>query len=131
MNENAFSYTYSAPCNQEVLNIRKKYLPREESSLDSLRALDHRVKHPAAVFASVYGALCALIMGAGMSLVMTDIGEIFGLANAMLPGIAIGVAGLGLALTTYPIYKGILRSRKKKYGQQILELSQQILDKKQ
>ena len=28
MNENAFSYTYSAACNQEVLSIRKeKYAP--------------------------------------------------------------------------------------------------------
>lgn len=28
-----FSYTYSAPENQEVLRIRDKYLPREESKL--------------------------------------------------------------------------------------------------
>ena len=34
--QNGFSYTYSAPENQEVLNIRKKYLPQEESKLEEL-----------------------------------------------------------------------------------------------
>ena len=40
MNGNAFSYTYSAPENQEVLSIRKKYLPREETKLEELKRLD-------------------------------------------------------------------------------------------
>ena len=33
MQENVFSYTYSAPKNQEVLDIRKKYLPQQERKL--------------------------------------------------------------------------------------------------
>lgn len=48
---------------------------------------------PANVFAYVYGAFGAIVMGAGMSLVMTDIGTL------------VGVLGLGMALTTYPIHK--------------------------
>ena len=45
MNENAFSYTYSAPEKQEVLNIRKKYLPREETKLEELKRLDSLVQN--------------------------------------------------------------------------------------
>jgi hypothetical protein len=68
-------------------------------------------------------------MGAGMSLVMTDIGAIIGITSALIPGIAVGVLGLGMALLTYPIYKSILNSRKKKYSAEILSLSDKIMNK--
>ena len=41
----------------------------------------------------------------------------------------IGVVGMGMALTTYPIYKKILNTRKKKYAQKIMELSEKLLQK--
>ena len=126
--QNAFSYTYSAPENQEVLHIRNKYLPREESKLEELKRLDAKVKKPANVFAYVYGSIGAIVMGAGMSLVMTDIGAMIGLASVMVPGIVIGVVGLGMALSTYPIHKKILNSRKKKYAPEILALSEKIMN---
>ena len=66
-------------------------------------------------------------MGAGMSLVMTDIGAMIGLSAAMVPGIVIGIVGMGMALTTYPIYKKILSNRKKKFAPQILELSDRLM----
>ena len=128
MNENAFSYTYSATCNQEILNIRKKYLPKEETKLDALKELDAKVKRPANVFAYTYGAVSAVVMGAGMSLVMTEIGAVIGLASAMVPGIVIGVAGMGMALSTYPIYKKMLNARKKKYAPEIMKLSEKIMN---
>ena len=164
----AFSYTYSAPRNREVLNIRKAYLPRPESKpnktitfdsnrkevikmsnndsqflvqkirtqyteakhteLDELKALDAKVKKPVNTFAYIYGSVSAIIMGAGMSLVMTEIGEILGLANPMIPGIAVGVVGMAMALSTYPIYKKLLNSRKKKYAPQILKLSEKLMN---
>lgn len=127
MEQKDFSYTYSAQENREVQNIRKKYLPREATKLEELKALDARVKKPANVFAYTYGSVSAIIMGAGMSLIMTEIGTIIGLTSAMVPGVAIGVVGLGMALTTYPIYKGIWNSRKKKYAGEILALSEQII----
>jgi len=36
----------------------------------------------------------------------------------------VGLAGMVMALTAYPIYKKILNFRKKKYTSQILELSE-------
>lgn len=109
--------------------IRTQYMKKESTELDALRALDAKVKHPANVFAYVFGSVSAVIMGAGMSLVMTDIGAMVGIANAMVPGIGIGVVGLVMALVNYPMYKGLLESRKKKYGAEILALSDKIINK--
>jgi len=109
--------------------IRTQYTEKQATELDSLRALDAKVKRPANVFAYVFGSLSAIIMGSGMSLVMTDIGGIIGITSTMVPGIAIGVAGLLMAVVNYPIYKGILNSRKKKYASKIIELSDKILSR--
>ena len=109
--------------------IRAQYMEKESTELDALRELDAKVKRPANVFAYVFGSISAVVMGAGMSLVMTDIGSAIGITDALVPGIAIGVVGLCMALLTYPIYKKILNSRKKKYGAEILSLSDKIMNK--
>ena len=122
--------------------IRTQYMEKQPSELDTLRALDTKVKRPANVFAYVFGSVSAIIMGAGMSLVMTPIAEQINLVSVLKPaldqmgvtfdpimplGIAIGVIGLALAAVNYPIYKGILNARKKKYSAQILELSNKLM----
>ena len=111
-----------------VQKIRTQYTEKQHTELDALKALDAKVKKPANVFAYVYGSLSAIVMGAGMSLVMTDIGAMIGLESAMVPGIVVGVVGLGMALSTYPIYKKILNGRKKKYAPEILALSEKIMN---
>ena len=108
--------------------IRAQYMEKQASELDELRKLDAKVKRPANVFAYLFGGVSAVIMGAGMSLVMTDIGSTIGIENALIPGIVIGVVGLAMAVLTYPMYKGILNSRRKKYSAEILELSEKILN---
>ena len=108
--------------------IRAQYMEKESTELDELRRLDAKVKRLASVFAYIFGSLSAVIMGAGMSLVMTDIGSTIGMDSTMIPGIVIGVVGMIMALVNYPIYKGILNSRKKKYGVEILSLSEKIMN---
>jgi len=110
-----------------VQKIRTQYTEKQHTELDELKALDARVKKPANVFAYTYGSVSAVVMGSGMSLVMTDIGAMIGIASTMIPGIVIGVVGMGMALSTYPIYKRILNSRKKKYAPEIMELSAKIM----
>ena len=109
--------------------IRTQYMEKTPSELDELRKLDTKVKRPANIFAYTFGSVSAIIMGSGMSLVMTDIGEFIGITNALVPGIAIGAMGLCMAILTYPIYKSILNSRKKKYSAEILKLSDKIMNK--
>lgn len=111
-----------------VQKIRTQYTERENTQLDALKALDKKVKKPANVFAVVFGIISAVVMGSGMSLVMTDIGSIIGIESPMFPGIIIGVVGLVMALLTYPMYKKIFNSRKEKYASEIIKLSDSIMN---
>lgn len=110
--------------------IRTQYMEKEEKStdLDKLKALDSKVKRPANIFGYTFGTISALIMGSGMSLVMTDIGEKLGLGDVMVPGIVIGVVGMIMALVNYPIYKKLLGTRRQKYSKEIIELSEKIME---
>ncbi len=108
--------------------IRTQYMEKQTTELDELRALDAKVKRPVNVFAYIFGSISAIIMGAGMSLVMTDIGSAIGVAEPLISGIVIGVIGMIMAIINYPIYNGILASRKKKYAAHILRLSDRIMN---
>ena len=110
-----------------VQKIRTQYTEKENTQLDALKALDAKVKRPVNVFAYVFGSISAIIMGSGMSLVMTDLGQVIGVENTMATGVVIGVVGMILALVNYPIYKKMLASRKEKYADQILKLSDEIM----
>ena len=110
-----------------VQKIRTQYTEKEHTDLEELRKLDAMVKRPANVFAYIFGSLSAIIMGSGMSLVMTDIADMVGIENPMLYGIVIGVVGMIMAIINYPIYKGILASRRKEYADEIIALSDKIM----
>lgn len=112
--------------NYMVEKIRTQYMEKESTELDALRKLDAKVKRPANIFAYVFGSLGAVVMGSGMSLVMTDIGMKIGMTETMVPGIVIGVIGMVMVLANYPIYKKILGSRRKKYADEIIKLSDKI-----
>lgn len=110
-----------------VQKIRTQYTEKAHTRLDELKKLDARVKRPANVFAYLFGSLSAIVLGAGMSLVMTDVGTVIGLGDAMIPGIVIGTIGLIMALLNYPLYRGVLSARKKKYADRILSLSEELM----
>ena len=108
-----------------IEKIRASYAEKEITKLDELKELDTKVKRPAQIFAYVYGSLSSLVLGTGMCLAMKIIG------SSMALGIVIGVAGIALMLTTYPIFKTMLKKRKNKYAKQIFELSDSLLNKKE
>lgn len=114
-----------------IKKIRTQYMEKEvtgqEEGLKKLQELDKEVKRPANVFSYTFGTISALIMGTGMSLVMTDIGGRLGADAAMKAGVIIGVVGLVMAIVNYPIYIRILGSRQKKYADQIIALSDELL----
>lgn len=109
-----------------VQRIRTQYTERQHTELDALRALDRRVKTPANVLAYLLGSVSALVLGAGMSLIMTDLGASLGLRDPMLPGMILGVAGLLAAILNYPLYRRVLRARRKRCAPQIIALSDRI-----
>ncbi len=128
-NKESFQYTYSASAQQEVANIRKKYLPKEENKLDQLRRLHRSASQKARTWALVIGILGALILGTGMSLVTTPIGQALGMTKelSMLCGIAVGLVGMGLVALAYPLYNRVLHTQRKRIAPEILRLSDELL----
>lgn len=115
-----FSYIYSAKENKEILEIRKKYLPREESKLDELKRLDEIVQTSGTVEALCAGIGGVLIFGLGMCFSMQVIGS--GVLM-QIAGILLGLAGGIVMIAAYPIYRNVYNKTKEKHTPRILELA--------
>lgn len=116
-----FEYTYSAPQQNEIQQIRMKYLPREVTKLEQLRELDERVTRRGSALSLIHGIGFTLLLGLGMSCCMVWAGEWF------FPGIAIGCVGLAGVAVTYPIYRSIVRQDREKIAPEILRLSEEMI----
>ena len=101
----------------------------EERKMDLLRRLDASVTQSAQIFSLVFGIVGTLILGFGMSLVMTDLGDILGSHSdkAMVIGIVVGIVGGLLASFAYPIYNVIVKAKRKKLAPQIISLADELM----
>jgi hypothetical protein len=118
--QNDFSYTYSAPANQEVLAIRKKYLPREESKLEELKRLDKTVQSSGVIEGLCAGIGGCLVFGLGLCLAMEVIGQMVWL------GVILGFAGTVGMLAAFPVYRKIFNKAKAQHSPRILELAAEL-----
>lgn len=119
-NEN-FRFSYSAAQQQEVENIRKKYLPPQEDKLARLRQLDESCTQKATAVSLILGVLGALILGVGMCCVLVWGGVWF------IPGIFIGLVGIAVVCIAYPVYNRILETQRKRVAPEILRLSEELM----
>ena len=126
MENHSFEYTYSAQQQQEVEAIRQKYLPKEEDKMEQLRRLHAIPGQKAQAAALSAGVAGTLIMGTGMSLVMTEIGDLLG-SLAIVAGITVGIVGIVLAALAYPVYNRVLKKQRQKIALEILRLSEELL----
>ena len=125
-NKEGFNFTYSAAQQQEVEDIRKKYLPKEEDKMEQLRKL-HAIPTQKAQAASLaVGIIGALIMGTGMSLAMTEIGAALS-SLAMVIGILVGIVGMVLVALAYPLYNRVLKKQREKIAPEILRLTDELM----
>lgn len=128
---NGFQYTYSAKEQAELKRIREKYTaPTEkEDKLARLRRLDASVTNTAQAVALVFGVIGTLVLGFGMSLIMTELAQILGVFGdaAMVVGIIVGIIGGILASLAYPIYHAIVKAKRKKLAPEIIRLADELL----
>ena len=128
---NGFQYTYSAKEQAELKRIRDKYTaPTEvEDKMDRLRRLDASVTNTAQAVSLVFGVIGTLILGFGMSLVMTELAESLGISGdvAMVIGIIVGIVGGILASLAYPIYNAIVKAKRKKLAPEIIRLTDELM----
>lgn len=111
------------PQRKAAEKIRSAYAPKDvqESKFDQLKGLDRKVRRPAEIFAWVFGVIGTLVLGAGMCLAMEVIGSLMPL------GIVVGVVGIAMVVSNWFIYKAILKSRRAKYAERIVSLSDELL----
>ncbi len=121
--ENTFSYRYSAKENEELQEIRNRYLPRNESKLEEIKRLDKQVQTSGIVESLVAGIGGLLVFGFGMCLSMQVIGN--GIGFVVL-GILIGLIGIGGMAMAYPVYRRTYHKAREKYTPRILELSAEL-----
>ena len=128
-NKESFNYTYSAKEQEEIKSIRKKYAAQEETEdkMAQLRRMDAAVYSKATTASLAVGIIGVLLMGIGMSLVMTDIGEMLGTVLAMIIGISIGIVGIVLVCLAYPIYNRTLKKERERVAPEILRLTDELM----
>ncbi len=125
MENNKFSYTYSALSEKErksVEAIRRRYgrdKAPENPKTARLKKLDAHVKNTALTVSVTIGIISTLVMGFGMSLVLS-----FG--HPIL-GTIIGLLGI-LGVISAPLsHSYTLKYQKQKYGREILDLTEELL----
>ncbi len=122
---NQFNFKYTAPTEEErkeIDSIRSRYAPKtqKEDKLERLRRLDELVKSVPTVWALVLGVLGVLIFGLGLAMILEW--------NIYVWGIAVMVIGSVPMAIAYPVYKKLLTKYKDRYGEEILRLSEELLN---
>ena len=122
---NKFNYRYTAPTEEErkeIDSIRRQYHQEEkqESKLDRLRRLNNLVKNTATIWSLCIGVVGCLIFGLGLTLILEW--------NILLWGIILMVAGSIPMALAFPIYVKVLKKYKSLYGEEIIKLSEELLN---
>lgn len=115
-----FIYTYSAKQQEEIRNIRKKYLPHEEDKMTQLRRLDQSAVKKGTVVSILVGVIGCLLLGVGMCCTMVWVQQWF------IPGVAIGLIGIGAVAAAYPLYACITKKERERLAPQILKLTEEL-----
>ena len=121
MENKSFTYNYSAARNKEVESIRRKYMPHEESKLETLKRLDYRVQTAGMIESLCFGIIGALVFGVGMCFFL----DVF--AGAAWLTAILMICGTLLMIPAYPIYRRITRKTKAELTPEILRLSEEIM----
>ncbi|MBS5725533.1 MAG: hypothetical protein KHW59_07130 [Clostridiales bacterium] len=120
--KDTFHYTYSAKQQEEIRNIRKKYMPEEkkEDKIKQLRRLDQSATKKGTVVSILVGVIGCLLLGVGMCCTMLWMEQFF------TPGVIIGVIGIVAVTVSYPLYNRITRKEREKIAPQILRLTEEL-----
>jgi len=121
MNQQRYTYTYSAAQQEEIKTIRQKYLSPQEDPMTRLRKLDAATTRKGTTLALTLGIISSLVLGLGMSCCMVWAGHWF------LPGIGFGLLGMSGIAAAYPLYRMITQKERQKAAPEILRLTEELM----
>ena len=116
-----FRYTYSADREEEIKNIRLKYLATKEGKMARLRNLDRRITGRGFIVALLISILSGFALGVGVCLTMTTTGALF------FPGLVNCAAGIFGTLMAVPIHRQITNNQRKKHAPEILRITEELM----
>ncbi len=122
---NQFNFKYTALSQEErkeIDSIRSRYAPKpqREDKLERLRRLDGIVKSVPTVWALVLGVLGTLIFGLGLTMILEWSIYVWGILLMVIGSVSITFA--------YPVYKKLLTKYKERHGEEIIRLSDELLN---
>ncbi len=120
---NKFIYTYRAPTEEErkeIASIRRQYAPKTDSKLERLRKLHRKTTSLATALSLVLGVIGLLLFGLGLAMILEWDLLVWGILVAAVGGVPTSFA--------YPLYRSLYRKYKEKYGEEILRLSEELLN---
>lgn len=125
MNEKQFNYTYKAPTEEErreIESIKRQYEPKNENEnkLARLRKLNNLVNGLATSVSLAVGVIGLLIFGLGLAMVLEW--------QIIIGGVIVCILGIPPIAVAYPVYNIILNKNKEKYSDEILKLSNELLN---
>lgn len=124
-NKDKFEYTYRAPVKgerEEIEDIRSKYLPKskEETKLQRLKRLDSKVNNIPTIWSLCIGIIGTLIFGLGLTMILEW--------NILVWGVIVSIVGVIPVLLAYPVYRYVTKKVTEKYREEILKLSDELLN---
>lgn len=122
---NQFNFKYTAPSQEErkeIDSIRRQYAPKEqtETKFQRLRRLDALVKNTSVISSLCLGVFGILLFGLGLTMVLEWAITFWGIVLMVIGSVPMALA--------YPVYKWVLDKYKERYGEEIIRLSDELLN---
>ena len=127
MEQKKFNYTYSVPTEKErreIEYIKNQYLKvncKDDKYL-RLKKLDNKVKQTPTAISLTLGIIGILIFGLGFSMVLEW--------NIIIWGVVVSIFGCVPMILAYPTYNIISKKLKDKHKDEIIQLSEELLNDK-
>ena len=122
-----YDYTYKALApheRKEVENIRNKFSANNEhDALTELRKINDKIENVPTTISLIIGIIGALIFGLGMAMILEW--------DLIILGIIVGCVGIIPIVFAFPFYKRYYNLLKDKYKDEILTLTEKLLDGKE
>lgn len=120
-----FEFEYQAPTQEqrkEIQGIQKKYLDQSftNDKLNRLKTLDSKVKSIPEAIGISQGVIGVLIFGTGLTCILEW--------NLYVVGIIVMLLGSIIAVSAYFIYNIVKNKLKNKYKDEIISLSNELLN---
>lgn len=125
MKDEKFTYSYSVPTEsekKEIEEIKRRYQgeAKEENDFTKLKKLDNKVKKLPSIISLTLGIVGILIFGLGLTMILEW--------KILVCGIVVMLVGCVPTVIAYPVYSFIFKHNKEKYSDEIISLSEKLLN---